>query len=183
MNNKVPMCLSHAEKYAKNPSLEVYNAIIISKEKQKELSLIRESLHELSMEPEINTLLESIAKVTDSTKLEEYDLTSAPVPLSEKIDDIALLHSEEPYVRYYYNYIARTLSDLDVSKSVSDAIATEIRASYVKFANSGQDQSVIISELAEWVLEKAEWELSSQNKRYAEIIVAFYIQNCQVLGK
>lgn len=63
----------------------------------------------------------------------------------------------------------------------SDEIASDIHKVYKRLKEYGLGKSEIVNKLAEWILVKTNLDHKDIDYlRAAEIMVAYYIQNCQV---
>ena len=78
----------------------------------------------------------------------------------------------------YYRYIEKTFSESDCD---FDIIASEIRISSNKLEKGGLSQAEVINYLSEWIRNKA--GLGSESKLASDIVVSFFIQNCEVFHK
>ena len=59
-----------------------------------------------------------------------------------------------------------------------DLIASEVATAYKKLDNGQLSQDEIVNQLAEWIKNKA--GVGSKNMRACHIVVAYFIQNCEV---
>ena len=78
----------------------------------------------------------------------------------------------------YYRYIEKVFSDSDAD---FDMIASEIKLSSQKLEKTGMSQAEVISELSEWIRNKA--GLGPDGQLACDIVVSFFIQNCEVFHK
>ncbi len=78
----------------------------------------------------------------------------------------------------YYRYIEKVFSN---SNADFDMIASEIKVSSMKLEKSGLSQSDVISQLSEWIRNKA--GLATKSRLACNIVVSFFIQNCEVFHK
>jgi hypothetical protein len=60
-------------------------------------------------------------------------------------------------------------------------IAAEIKISSQKLEKAGLSQPDVVAQLSEWIRNKA--GLSSDRKLACNIVVSFFIQNCEVFHK
>ena len=75
----------------------------------------------------------------------------------------------------YYRYIEKVFSN---STSDFDTIAAEVKISSSKLEKAGLLQADIITNLSEWIRNKA--GLGTESRLACNIVVAFFVQNCEV---
>ena len=78
----------------------------------------------------------------------------------------------------YYRYIEKVFSESDAD---FDTIAAEIKISSQKLEKAGLSQADVIAQLSEWIRNKA--GLSVNQQLACNIVVSFFIQNCEVFHK
>ena len=59
-----------------------------------------------------------------------------------------------------------------------DLIASEIETTYKRLDNGQLSQDEVVNELAEWIKNKS--GVGNKNMRACHIVVAYFIQNCEV---
>ena len=130
----------------------------------------------MQLEEYIRVVLDALAQVDDSVQLVplEYDA----IHIDKKIPDFILKNEIQIKVLQYYRYIESIFSD---SETDFDMIASEVKMSSMKLEKSGMPQSDIIEYLAEWIRNKT--SLGTESKTACRIVVAFFIQNCEVFYK
>jgi len=78
----------------------------------------------------------------------------------------------------YYRYIESIFSESDAN---FDLIASEIQTVSAKFEDAGMSQGQVINQLAEWI--RNQRQLDADKSMACRIVVAFFIQNCEVFHK
>lgn len=78
----------------------------------------------------------------------------------------------------YYRYIEKVFSN---SNADFDMIASEIKIGSMKLEQAGLSQTDVISQLSEWMRNKA--GLGTDSRLACNIVVSFFIQNCEVFHK
>lgn len=78
----------------------------------------------------------------------------------------------------YYNKIRNLFSNLENDNFSFDELAGTIKLAYLKFKREKLSQEAIFNRLAHWILEKE--KLSDDYFEAARIVVAFFVQNCEV---
>ncbi len=82
------------------------------------------------------------------------------------------------YVMGYYNKIRDQFSSMEGNSFSFDDLATTIKLAYIKFKREGLSQSEVFNHLAHWILDKE--HLENDFIEAARILVAFFVQNCEV---
>ena len=110
-----------------------------------------------------------------SNSVVDYDAHTVEEKISH---DYALQGAVSYYVSGYYNKIKDQFSDLEGSDFSFDELAATIKLAYFKFKREKLDQEGIFNHLANWIREKE--QLSEDYLEASRIIVAFFVQNCEV---
>jgi Zn-ribbon containing protein len=134
----------------------------------------RMNVNEEKLEHDIRTILEAIMDLEDAPATEPLsfdalhvaDKIKAPFVLKKTVTDYAV---------NYYNYIEYVFSNSDVD---FDLIASQIKTSSMMLENSGLSQREVVKELSDWIREKA--GLGSDSALASEVVVSFFVQNCEV---
>ena len=83
----------------------------------------------------------------------------------------------ENFVIPYYKYIKSVFSQLEREGALSFVeVASDVKRSFQKLRSSGLNQDDIYTQLVNWIKTKT----NVQNVLACEIIVAFFVQNCEV---
>lgn len=90
-----------------------------------------------------------------------------------------LKNDEMTRVLRYYNYIDELFSAMDRDGTGDfDLITSEVETAYKKLDNGQLSQDEIVNALAEWIKNKS--GVGGRNMRACHIVVAYFIQNCEV---
>lgn len=177
--NKIALCRDHAEEYKLEPTVEDYIKLKEIKDRIASAYSLRIDINDAALEDEIQSVLYNLAGITDDTELEELPLDA--LRLDQKIlpENHLLKNDEMTRVLRYYNYIDDLFSAMDRDSTGDfDLIASEIEVAYKKLDNGHLSQDEIVNELAEWVKNKS--GVSSRYMRACHIVIAYFIQNCEV---
>lgn len=106
----------------------------------------------------------------------EYDA----LRIDEKFEPENFILKNETQVQVvtYYRYIEQVFSNSDTD---FDMIASEIKVSSMKLEKASLSQSDVITQLSEWIRNKA--GLGTESRLACNIVVSFFIQNCEVFHK
>lgn len=129
-------------------------------------------------------LLESeISRIIDALEHEDIDgddLSLDPKELSEKINGTMSRLTRERIkqnVSSYFPFIRRKLRALESdTPNSSILISTQVKSFYLQQAKLTKNQQAIFTHIAEWIRHRS----CSSSAEAAEIITAFYIQNCEI---
>ncbi|KZL24791.1 hypothetical protein PsWM33_02465 [Pseudovibrio sp. WM33] len=91
-----------------------------------------------------------------------------PRPLKQKI---------KGYVVEYYPLIRQLISNIDKENmEFSDVLSMQIKLFYLEQSKTCDDQSEIFDKIAGWI----HFKTKASRLEYAEIIAAFFVQNCEI---
>ena len=173
------VCCDHAEEYATEPTVEDYTKLKTLKDQLASTHHLLLDINDIALEDEIQDVLYGLAGITDDAKLIELQLEA--LHLDQKIlpENHLLKNDEITRVLRYYNYINNIFSTMDRDGTGDfNLIASEVKLAYQKLDNGLLSQDEIVNGLAEWIKNKS--GVGSKNMRACHIVVAFFIQNCEV---
>ena len=177
--NRMVLCRDHAEEYAVEPTAEDYFRLRGIKDRLSSTYSLRVDINDATLEDEIQNVLYGLAGITDDTELEELPLDA--LRLDQKIlpENRLLKNDETTRVLRYYNFIDDLFSAMDRDGTGDfDLIASEIEVAYKKLDTGQLSQDEIVDRLAEWIKNKS--GVGNRNMRACHIVVAYFIQNCEV---
>lgn len=140
------------------------------------------SINRVAIENGLRNLLEGLANLQPSDTLIELEYTA--VRVRQKIaaaghnEPTALLMNKiERDVAQYYKYVEEQLRTLDASGVLySNGLAMQVKARYEALRQDEPDAVVIYYKIRSWLMETS----GCSNELAADIVTAFYIQNCEV---
>lgn len=132
------------------------------------------------IEDEIRIVLKNINNESNESSIEKLNLSAL------KIDDktnntlpFLMKRSIKNDVVDYFTFIQKQLIELDKNiPNKSIMIAVDIKSFYLHTSTINNDQEFIYDSLVNWLNNKT----GNYSKRACEIIVAFYIQDCEVFS-
>jgi hypothetical protein len=146
---------------------------------KKLLATHRQSVHLLDDLP-----LESgiISVITRISKLKEKDLADAsldPKEIKQKLDparDTAIYFTVKGYVSIYFVKIREIMTNLDKRREIDyDEIQDQMHALYRRLKKAGKSRLEIFNEITDKV-----HRVSLADNVYCQIVVAYFIQSCEV---
>lgn len=85
----------------------------------------------------------------------------------------------EGFVSYYYNYIKNLFGEAEKENKLDfDTVAREVKLCSDRLIKSGLSQERVFSNLVDWIKGKT----TVINIAACEIIISFFIQNCEVFN-
>lgn len=176
--NIIPLCKDCHGKFDTPRTVEEYRCLFLIKKK-----LIAQTNQELiwkeyNLEGQISDIIKELYSNPDLNLSSEIDFT--PKAVDDKLDDsISRLTKRKikNNVSDYYLFIKNCFSDLDQKETdLSEAIACQVKAYYIKQKGMGLSQQEIFENIVSWMNAKT----NPQTSDATEILVSFYIQNCEV---
>ena len=174
---QIALCKDCHYDYDKNKTKEKYNKLLnIKKNLEKQYS-VKNELSECNLEVEISKVL-LIFKDLKDEDLEGLTLNYNAVRIKQKIGDSCLIlrNKIEYNVVLYFKFIQEKLNNLcECSNTDFELISLNIRNVYLKSKKKGLDQEKIFDMMINWIVSKAQCSQIA-----AEILISFFVQNCEV---
>ncbi|MCL1990919.1 MAG: hypothetical protein FWG67_08535 [Defluviitaleaceae bacterium] len=173
--NKIALCIDCAESYQIDTTLEEYASLLKIKDTYTKSYRLQQTLNGMALEDEIKEVIHALAKITYVNQLPPF-LSLEALEIKKKIHPkhVMLIDDLTGDVLKYYRFIEHTFSQI----GNFNLIASEIQATFYQIEKDFSDQIEIKNHLTEWMLTKT--KMPHQNRRACEIIVAFFVQNCEV---
>lgn len=167
-----------SDNYLLNPSAEEYknlHEIKIQIAKNYEAKL---AVNSVQLEDDIRTVLDTLSSIRDASELVQLEYDALRIDEKFEPENFILKNETQVQVVTYYRYIEQVFSNSDTD---FDMIASEIKVSSMKLEKAGLSQSDVITQLSEWIRNKA--GLGTESRLACNIVVSFFIQNCEVFHK
>ena len=179
LDNLIPLCTTCHNRFDKPRTREEYNELValkrslIERVRQHRLGL------EYPLESQIDQLICSLATIEEGpvySSTDQFDVKS----MTDKFDD-SLTPPTRRKIRHavsdYYIHIKRVLKELERDTPlVSEIIAIQVKAYYIKQKSLGHDQQVIFQNIVQWLRTRT----SVASPEPAEIVTSYFVQNCEV---
>jgi len=179
IDNKIVLCLSCYSDYRVDPTTEKY-AQLYSKKRYYELNKeIASELNGIDVETELYNIIRDLGEL--SKDQESGLIPLDPKEIVEKIpDDIILKDDVTRWVLKYYKYIEKQFSDLDATGiSRFNIIAHQVGEAFETLDAMGRlSQKEIFNRLAMWMADQLSYPIDKIS--VVNIIIAFFVQNCEV---
>ncbi len=167
-----------AERYLLSPTVEEYDKLHEIKIQLTRNYAAKLAVNGVQLEDDIRTVLDALGTIKNASELVKLEYEA--LRIDEKFDakNFILKNETQMQVVTYYRYIEKVFSN---SNADFDMIASEIKVSSMKLEKAGLSQSDVISQLSEWIRNKA--GLGTDSRLACNIVVSFFIQNCEVFHK
>jgi hypothetical protein len=166
-----------SEEYLLEPTIEEFKNLREIKQKLTRNYNAKKAIGRIELEEEIRIVLVALMDISSSDGLEE--LAYEALRIDEKIPDNYILKNEvQHHVLHFYRYIEGVFSE---SEGSFDIIASEVKLCSQNLEKTGMSQEDVIYNLSEWIKNKV--KLGEPSRLACEIVVSFFIQNCEVFKK
>jgi len=172
--NKLALCSSCSTKYSYDT--EFAESVELSKLKDQYINQakLQQRMASASLEDDIKEVIVALRSIPWDRELEDFSLNILTIDKKILPENGLLLSQVNHDVLTYYRFIEKSFSNIDNF----NVIASEINTAFHKIARIYSTQDEIVHFLCDWVLEKT--KLSKVYHQSCRIIVAFFIQNCEV---
>lgn len=179
--NKIALCRDCHGFYDDHTTKEEYLKILNIKKQLMDSNYMQESMASVEIEKDLLIIIEKLSTINDS-ELNELDLKYKGVKLSNKIEDeYSLLRRKiQNNVCTYFNFIKENMKSLSDEKRINfELIASEVKSAYLKASQITDNKAEIFNSLVEWLNKK----IIETTKEGCEIIISFFVQNCEVFDE
>ena len=167
-----------SDRYLLSPTVEEYKNLREIKEMLARNFAAKADINTLQLEDDIRTVLDALSKIRSDSELVPLEYNALRIDEKFKPESFIQKNETQLHVVMYYRYIEKVFSESDAD---FDMIASEIKLSSQKLEKTGMSQAEVISELSEWIRNKA--GLGPDGQLACDIVVSFFIQNCEVFHK
>lgn len=176
-SNLIALCRDCHKVFDNPRTIEGYRDMVAIKKELQRLSSLRNSWFDNSIDDEINKVIASLVSFSGDA-LEELSLDAITVDLkSDKTLNPLVKLKIKNNVKYFYSDIKSKFSELDKGEPyTSDTIYSQVKTYYFKLKKIGLDQTQIFSALTDWIKNVTDCD----GAEVSEIIVSFFVQNCEV---
>lgn len=177
INNKIALCLDCANRYIANPTREECIELISKKSSLSRNYTALETLDKMYLEEQIEAVLRQISSATK--EMLKDTLSYDALRVKDKIDgnNVPLISLTEGLVVQYYKFIKTVFARIEREGLLSfEDLASEVHIVYKKLSANGLTQDEIFERLVEWFQNRGK----TQSRPACQIIVAFFVQNCEV---
>lgn len=167
-----------SDNYLMNPSVEEYKKLHEIKIQIAKNYEAKMAVNSVQLEDDIRTVLDALSSLRDASELVQLEYDALRIDEKFEPENFILKNETQVQVVTYYRYIEQVFSNSDTD---FDMIASEIKVSSMKLEKASLSQSDVITQLSEWIRNKA--GLGTESRLACNIVVSFFIQNCEVFHK
>lgn len=167
-----------SDRYLLSPTVEEYKKLREIKEEISRNFAAKAAVNSLQLEDDIRTVLDALIQMRDTSQLVQLEYDALHVEEKFEPENFILKNETQMHVVTYYRYIEKVFSESDAD---FDMIASEVKISSQKLEKAGMKQPEVIAHLSEWIRNKS--GLSADRQLACDIVVSFFIQNCEVFHK
>lgn len=178
LDNFIALCNECHTRYDTLKTRDEYEKLLEIKKECLRKSNAKKMYSSYQIEKEINEVLVKISM------LEIAEITSLnyePQKISDKLKEEKnkfFVKKIKDYTTEYYSSVREMLSNLDEKSTGSfEIIASQIKTFYLKLAKDNTNKEEIFNFLVDWTFKKVG---ENTPKEASEIIISFFIQNCEV---
>ena len=173
-DNLIALNEEESNDYLFAPSVELYKKLFETKRALVKSHQAKMNVNQEQLEEDIRTVLDAVMDLQDLPATEPLNFDALHV--DEKIrEPFVLRKTVRDEAITYYSYIEKVFRD---SNANFDVIASQIKASSKMLESSGLSQKEVISQLSEWIRHQA--GLGDDAELASNIVVSFFVQNCEV---
>lgn len=175
--NLIALDTECSNRYLDDPTPEEYAHLMQLKTELSRSYAAFSAIDSIYLEEEIRTVVSSLTSLANEeniTKL-SYDALHVAEKMSEA--NRILITQIQSQVVLYYTYIQKLFSD---SGADFQLICSEVKTASRKLENSGLPYEEVINRLSGWFMNHA--RLGRSSRQACDIVVAFFIQNCEVFS-
>lgn len=180
LENVIAVCRICHKKFDTPRTLEEYRSWVRLKKKLLEDAEIKNTYELFNVEEEIKIVLESLNNENNEAKFVElsYDSLKIDEKANKSLPFILKKTIKKDVADYFY-FIRNLFVEIDKSNPYKfETIASEIKSFYFKCMQINNNQEKIYISLVEWLNEKT----NRYSERACQIIIAYFIQNCEVFS-
>lgn len=174
--NKIALCLNCHRKQDFRTTQDDYLRLLEKKKKLLTESALDDATNTLGLEDEISEVVKNLAQIS-SEDLNNISFSIVRIENKFSKNEVLLKNKISDYIRYYYPFIREEFRRLECNDSFSfDALSSQMKSCFSKMDRLTSDKSLIFKNITHWIQQKT----ASDNSEACEIIVAFFVQNCEV---
>lgn len=176
-DNLIALCRDCHKLFDNPRTIEGYREIYAIKKQLKQAALIKNRQYNFKIEQDIKEIIEKLSTLEPS---EDSQLSYKAMRVDDKIrseSGPAFKIKIKAQVAYFYTEIKKLFQQLDQrAPNTSEIIFSEVRTYYLTLKRENLSQSQIYDHLISWI----KTNTKETNSIAVEVLVCFFIQNCEV---
>lgn len=180
LDNVITVCRICHRKFDTPRTVEEYRSWVRLKKKLLQDAKLKDTYALFNVEEEIAELLRNLNDESLEEELVQLSYNSLKIEQkANKTLPFAIKRTIKNDVVDYFDYIHKIFVEMDkVTPYKFDTLAAQIKSFYCKIMQINPNQEFVYSSLVDWLNEKTD----SYSKRACEIVIAFFIQDCEVFS-
>jgi hypothetical protein len=175
--NLIALCKDCHRKYDFHTTKEEYMRLYNLKQEIMKQNMAIDAATSVQITEEIKEVLFKLKEV-DITKI--LQLSYTPIAVEQKIKDNLLREKVKNFVVHYFPFVQSLFEELDnCGKNKFHQIAGEFKSCFLKMDEQDLSTENLFYGIVDWLKSKTQ----SQNRDACEIVVAFFVQNCEVFNE
>jgi hypothetical protein len=180
--NFIVLCKVCHKAYDTQKTVEEYRQLVEIKKTITRVRLLSETWDKQTLHKDISLVSEKISSMSIN-EIEGTILTYGALRLPEKKDDSLGIVNElkiAQLILHFFIPIRNALKSLEMQEKATSAyICSQVRSYYLALCLLGFDQSQIFEAISEWFMVNT--GITDRSK--AEVLVSFFIQNCEIYSE
>ena len=180
LKNLIAVCRICHKKFDTPRTVDEYRSWLNLKRKTIENNIIKDSYSLFNIEDEIYEVLKKLNSANIEGEMESLSFNS--LKIDEKTNETfpyLLKNALKNDVTNYFYFIQKCFIELDKTTLYKfNTIAAQVKSFYSKCMQVNNNQEKVYYAIVDWINEKTE----CRSKRACEIIIAFFVQNCEVFS-
>lgn len=178
-DNLIPLCRPCHTKFDKPRTVEGYRELFAIKEAAIAHRKWKEAQSHFPVASELRIIVQKLLDGSLETPSAAVSLEYAPKVIEDKLGAFVTpyrMKRVKAEVADYFVGIRELFREMEVSHPLrGDQIAVQVKAHYLALAADKETHETIISRLSDWISRRTQC-----NSVAADIIVSFFVQNCEV---
>lgn len=180
LKNVIAVCRICHKKFDTPRTVEEYRTWVRLKKRLLQDMELKNTYGLFNVEVEIKVVLEKLNNETTEEELIQLNYDS--LKIDEKTNEtfpFAIKRTVKNDVVDYFDYMQRLFRDINQMNPYKfETLASQINCFYLKCMQINQNQEAVYTSLVDWLNEKTD----SYSKRACEIVIAYFIQDCEVFS-
>jgi len=173
-HNKIALCANCSAEH-QTFDVEFSEELFDLKEEYVKHADFKREMDHVSLEEEIRDVLFKIVDISFDIKQADFKLNVVKIDKKIQAENTFLLNNLKDHVLRYYFFIEDLLSRANIFEDT----ALDIRKASRKIEKIYPDQNDVVYYLSDWIFKKTNLTKPA-HRRASDIIVAFFVQNCEV---
>ena len=180
LDNVIAVCRICHKKFDTPRTVEEYRSWVRLKKKLLQDAQLKNTYALFNIEDEIREILKKLNE--ESLEEDLVQLSYESLKIEQKVNStlpFAIKRTIKNDVVDYFDYIHKTFIEMDkITPYKFDTLAAQIKGFYYKTMQINPNQEFVYASLVDWLNEKTE----SYSRRACEIVIAYFIQDCEVFS-